>query len=128
MDLEYRQALAEVDFVLKNMSSIYYKKIPVKLREFIDENMDASYVHNITKGIPLNEQVLKKDTKVLLAIFYKNYWCESNTVGANEAQNQTFSSVSQNDQTSLIECSNNKWYKVIFDKILSCFKLNKKRI
>ena len=77
MTLEYKQTLTEIDMVISNMHPMYYEKLPPKLKEFIKENRDINYIPNITKGIPINEQPLKKETRVLLSVFYRKYWYES---------------------------------------------------
>ena len=46
MTLEYKQSLKEVDMIL-----------------------------NIMGNVPINEQLLKNDTRLLLSIIYRNYWC-----------------------------------------------------
>ena len=131
MTLEYKQTLTEIDMVISNMHPMYYEKLPPKLKEFIKENRDINYIPNITKGIPINEQPLKKETRVLLSVFYRKYWYESamestsEKVIENQYQMQSSSYNSTAEQTSLAKTST-KWYKVLFDKILNCFKTKKK--
>ena len=43
---------------------------------FIKENMDISYEDNINQDTPIDKQNLKKDTKILLSLIYRNYWCD----------------------------------------------------
>lgn len=131
MTLEYKQTLTELDLIISNMNAIYYEKLPAKLKEFIKENKDMNYIPNITKGIPINEQPLKKETKVLLSVFYRKYWYESriqntsrNTI-ENQYQIQSDLNSHNTEQTSLIKTST-KWYKILFDRILSFFKTKKK--
>ena len=75
MTLEYKQALKEVYTILNVMEKEYINKLPNKLISFIKENMDNSYISNINVNIPINEQLLKKDTKILLSLIYRSYWC-----------------------------------------------------
>lgn len=75
MTLEYRQSLKEVNLIIGLMEKQYIDKIPSKLLNFIKENMDNSYVCNINTSEPINKQNIKKDTKILLSILYRNYWC-----------------------------------------------------
>lgn len=75
MTLEYKQSLKEVYTILNVMGKEYINKLPHKLISFIKENMDNSYISNINVNIPINEQLLKKDTKILLSLIYRTYWC-----------------------------------------------------
>ena len=75
MRVEYRKALAEVNEILASMDKTQREKVPVKLREFIKSNLDPDYPVLINSNKPVYEQNLLKDTKVLLSIMYRNYWC-----------------------------------------------------
>lgn len=75
MTLEYRQSLMEINTILNFMEKEYIDKLPTKLIRFIKENMDSTYISNINVNIPINEQLLKNDTKILLSLIYRNYWC-----------------------------------------------------
>lgn len=79
MTAEYKRALTEVYFVLKYMNDAFVEVLPSNFLSFLNENMDKKYVPNISKDVPINEQYLKKDTKVLLSILYRKYWCDSET-------------------------------------------------
>ena len=79
MTLEYRQSLKEFNIILNLMGQDYINKLPNKLLSFIQNNMDDSYISDINVNTPLNEQVLKDDTKVLLSLIYRNYWCDEET-------------------------------------------------
>lgn len=76
MTVEYKQSLTELNTIIHYMDIEYLKKIPQKFIDFINENMDTNYEPNISKNIPINEQSLKKDTKVLLSLLYRDYWCD----------------------------------------------------
>ncbi len=76
MTLEYKQSLKEVDTILNFMEKKYTDKLPNKLIRFIKENMDNSYISNINVNIPINKQLLKENTKLLLSLIYRNYWCD----------------------------------------------------
>lgn len=76
MTLEYKQSLKEVDIILNVMGKEYINKLPAKLISFIKKNMDNSYISNINVNIPINEQMLKNDTRSLLSLIYRNYWCD----------------------------------------------------
>lgn len=75
MTLEYKQSLKEVNTILNFMGKEYINKLPNKLVSFIKENMDNSYISDINVNTPINEQPIKNDTKILLSLLYRNYWC-----------------------------------------------------
>ena len=77
MTLEYKQSLTELNAIIHYMNIEYLKKIPQKFIDFINKNMDVNYKPNISQNIPINEQNIKQDTKVLLSLLYRNYWCDS---------------------------------------------------
>ena len=77
MTLEYKQSLTELNTIIHFMDVEYLSKIPQKFIDFITKNMDINYIPNIDKNIPINEQKLNKDTKVLLSLIYRNYWCDN---------------------------------------------------
>ena len=76
MTVEYKQSLKELNTILDFMNNEYIEKLPKKLLRFIKENMDISYEDNINQDTPIDKQNLKKDTKILLSLIYRNYWCE----------------------------------------------------
>ena len=79
MTLEYKRSLTELNSILNYMNVEHIKKIPAKFIDFINKNMDKDYIPNIDKNVPINQQELKKDTKILLSLIYRNYWCDSET-------------------------------------------------
>lgn len=76
MTIEYKQSLSELNMILHLMDREYFDKLPQKFVDFLESNMDREYSPNISKDIPINEQELKKDTKVLLSLLYRDYWCD----------------------------------------------------
>lgn len=79
MTIEYQRSLTELNSILNYMNVEYIKKIPTKFIDFIKKNMDKDYIPNIDKNVPINQQELKKDTKILLSLIYRNYWCDNET-------------------------------------------------
>lgn len=153
MTLEYRQSLTELNTIIHYMDIEYLKKLPQKFIEFINSNMDKDYIPNIDKNTPINEQTLKKDTKVLLALLYRNYWCnrDKKTTLIQEdidAKNnyekelrekynpdnifKNKSNVAEvnieppkeEKHTELIEYKKQKWYQKIFNLIKNLFHRN----
>lgn len=150
MTLEYKQSLTELNTIIHYMDMEYLKKIPQKFINFISENMDSNYEPNISKNIPINEQTLKKDTRVLLSLLYRNYWCdeESKTElikedllakdiyekelrekynpdnifkNKKEQIDNISTSQVQENVTSLVEYKEQTWYQKIFENIRNFF-------
>ena len=67
---------SEIDLILNNMEEKYVNKVPSKLRQFTKDNKKNDYITNIDSNKALEEQNIQKETKILLAILYLNYWCE----------------------------------------------------
>ena len=77
MKNETRIAYAEVDAILNLLESKAVEKIPLKVREFFENEKDKNYIPNINVEISLLEQNLKRETIVLLSILNFNYLCDS---------------------------------------------------
>ncbi len=143
MTLEYKQSLSELNIIFGYMDESLLDKIPQKIFEFVNKNRDRDYVPDIKKNIPINEQDLKKDTKVLLSILYRNYLCDEETkkrlleedkIAIEEyrrshnnfeetiRETKSIEQVSTDEQVQIIDYEKPKWYKVLFDKIKAIFK------
>lgn len=68
-----KQEFSEVYDIIFNME--LYNKIPKSFIELIDNNRDTSYKVNIDYSKSINEQELKKGTRVLLSLIYRDYLC-----------------------------------------------------
>ena len=150
MTLEYKQSLTELITIIHYMNIEYLNKLPQKFINFINDNMDSAYKPNISKNIPINEQPLKKDTKVLLSLLYRNYWCDDETKyelikddllakdiyekelrekynpdnlfrNKTEQIGNTSASQVQGRSSSLVEYKEQTWYQKIFDNIRKFF-------
>ena len=149
MTLEYKRSLTELNSILNYMNVEHIKKIPAKFIDFINKNMDKDYIPNIDKNVPIHQQELKKDTKVLLSLIYRNYWCDNETkenllhqdiidkknfeqemlekynpdnIFKNKQKNisqEVENTISENIQ--LIEYREPSWYKKIFKNIKEWF-------
>ncbi len=76
VNLEDRQAYAEVDFIIHNMNEKYINMLPKKMLNFFKEAKDPDYVVQIDLKKPLYNQSLKDYTFDLLNILNLNYWCK----------------------------------------------------
>lgn len=70
-------AYSEIYEILKLIEDEYVNRIPKKIMDFFEEERDKEYEPIIDVNIPLDEQNLKRETMVLLAILNYNYWCDS---------------------------------------------------
>ena len=77
MKQERRIAYAEVDAILNLLDTEYIEKVPVKIRNFINENKDTEYIPKIDPDNSLADQDLRKETISFLTLLQLNYWCES---------------------------------------------------
>lgn len=68
------QAYKEVYEILKYVPEEDYKKIPNKILDKIEKNMDKSYLFEVTEFDDFQKQKMLKETECILAIFYRDYW------------------------------------------------------
>ena len=153
MKNEYNKALAEINIILENTEEEIKNKIPNDFKKFIKENMDDAHYINIDQNRSLNEQNISKETKQILALIYRDYLCDKeeriklinqekqeqlkkeqeehekyninfDIINGNR-QKSIMEKLKENANTSLIEISQEKWYKKIINKILIFFKIKK---
>ena len=72
---EYSEAVVEVLDILNYTKKEDLDKIPKKLLDFFEKIKSKTYKSNINHSKPLKEQELKPKTKALIAMLYRNYWC-----------------------------------------------------
>lgn len=72
--MEFEQACAEMNFILKHFDPNDLKVIPQYFLNFFEENMDKSYEVKILEDKPLYEQDLKEETKAFIKILYITYF------------------------------------------------------
>ena len=77
MTIEYQNALAEVNMILKLAEENILNKIPDSFLNFIEEKKSKSYIPNFNMELPLNEQNLLKETRAILSLIYRSYLCNS---------------------------------------------------
>lgn len=75
MRYAYREACSEVCFILDNLESGSRGKIPEKIVDLLEKNKIKHYPVNIDLSVPLNKQVLKAETKAILALLYRKFLC-----------------------------------------------------
>ena len=73
MNQEVKKAFTDVIGIINNMSNDTRKKIPLNFVQFIEENQDKNYKTQISYDIPLEQQTLSINTKMLLNYLYNNF-------------------------------------------------------
>lgn len=64
----------EINEILNYMPIEYNEKLPEQIKKIITDNkIDNGFIYNIHKT--LDNQEILHDTKVLLSILYRTYWC-----------------------------------------------------
>lgn len=79
MTIEYKNALSEVNAILNLLSEDMRSKIPKAFFKFVNENASKTYSPDFNMNLPLKEQKLMKDTKVILSLIYRSYLCDKDT-------------------------------------------------
>jgi len=77
MNIQYQNALTEVDAILKLMSEDMLNKIPNSFLDFIEQKKSKAYIPNLNMELSLNEQKLLKETRAILSLIYRSYLCNS---------------------------------------------------
>ena len=75
MEERYKIAFCEVSYILQNMQKNNLNKIPKNFVEVINNNKDNNYVLNLPSDALYHKELLKRETKIILSIIYRNYLC-----------------------------------------------------
>lgn len=130
--IQDKMAFTDISIIIGMMPEIFKEKIDSKFIKIIEKYKDKEYKSNINPEIPLKNQELNHDTKVLLALIYKQFLCEnkknydygdSNIFlkqygiedlfknNINEEKNKT------KEQTAMVEYKKTTFISLIFNKI-----------
>ena len=74
---EYSEAMVEVFDVLQNLDEESISRIPLDFIKYLNKNKSKTYKSNIDFSKELKENELKHETKVMLALIYRDYMCET---------------------------------------------------
>lgn len=146
MNVQYAEALTEVDMILKIMPEDIIKKIPLSFYSYISNNKSSSFQSKAIDDIFIKENELIDETKDILSLIYRSYLCDGETKNKlekqdyfelqqyNEELNRKYSAenlfkkdtlkTNINEdikEISLNELENEKWYKKILNKIRKLF-------
>lgn len=70
------KSFSEVYDIINHLEENLLKKIPKSFIKIIEEQMDKTYKVNIDYSKNINEQVLFRETKVILSLIYRDYIVE----------------------------------------------------
>lgn len=65
----------DISVIISMMPTGMKSKISNSFINFIENNKSNNYVSNINPNIPLQEQNIRKETKEMLGIIYRDYLC-----------------------------------------------------
>lgn len=152
MKKEYQEALAEVNVILENTEEELINKIPNNFKKLIKDNMDNTHKIELQSDKELTEQNIKKETKQILALIYRDYLCtkeekrklilqeqkerekleeekrekyniDLRKIANSRKRNNIIEKSEKKNGTELIKLLEEKWYQKIIYKILKIFKL-----
>ena len=135
-------AYKEVIEVLKYMPREEVNKIPDDVIKYYKDNMDASYNFEVDETKTFEEQNLSEKAKVVLAIFFRDYWatleqkekikkkeeCDINRIEEEKRKKYNTDNIFKDrqkeniEEKALVEYKEEKW----FDKFISFMKKNTK--
>ncbi len=152
MSDNYAKACSEVLTIIPHIEQKYSEKIPYKFIKMLEIISDKEYINNINIDFSkkLKEQKLLEETRIILALIYRDYLCSEEEKEKlilqeqeewdriekekHEKYNIDFEKISDNrkqkkidaklrkNEKLLIEIKEEKWYHKIINKILKLFK------
>lgn len=73
---EYSEAMAETLDILNHTQKEDVDKISPKFMEYLKNNASKTYESNLDHTKKISDMKLKEKTKVILAIIYRQFWCD----------------------------------------------------
>ncbi len=94
-NIEYSNALYQINEILKYMAPNLKARIPKKFISYFENNKSQEYNWTIDKSLPLEKQDLLPTTKEILTVLYKDFICDDmervkleKTLNSNELKYQ----------------------------------------
>ena len=78
ISIDKKQMYSEVYEFINLLDIQYIDKIPKKMMNFIEEQMDKEYIKNINPYEDIQKQNLRRDTIIFLSMLNLKYWCNEN--------------------------------------------------
>ena len=66
---------SDISIIIGMMPKEMKDKISNNFIDFIENNKSRQYVSNINPNVPINQQEIKKETKEMLGMIYRDYLC-----------------------------------------------------
>ena len=136
----YAKAYTELYEILKNISENDLNKIPNEILMILEEKRDKGYEFKLQENIEFENQKLLRETKILLAILYRDYWAtkeekdkiiqkwKNDIIKSEEEKKKIYNEIIQNKRERIIEQKNDNNLPVevekekLFKKIISFIK------
>lgn len=94
-NIEYSNALYQINEILKYMAPNLKARIPKKFISYFENNKSQEYNWTIDESLPLEKQDLLPTTKEILTVLYKDFICDDmervkleKTLNSNELKYQ----------------------------------------
>lgn len=145
MENNYHKAYVEVLEVLKYIPKEDFEKVPKDIIETLENKKDMEYKYDLNKDVAFENQILMKETKAILANFFRDYWATPEQRNAikekerkeewEEEQNKIkidYDAVFKRNtklappkqETKIVVVEEKKWYEKFVDWIKNIFKRN----
>lgn len=145
MENNYNKAYVEVLEVLKYIPKEDFEKVPKDIIETLENKKDKEYKYELNKNVAFENQILMKETKAILANFFRDYWATPEQRNAikekerkeewEEEQNKIkidYDAVFKRNtklappkqETKIVVVEEKKWYEKFVDWIKNIFKRN----
>lgn len=73
---EYKEAIAEVLDILEHTREEDVNKIPKEFMNYLKENASQTYKSELDHTKKIEDMELNRKTKAILAIIYRDFWCD----------------------------------------------------
>jgi hypothetical protein len=103
LSIEYSEAISETLDILNHTRKEDIDKIPLKFMEFLKENASKTYRPELDHTQNIKDMQLKVKTKAILAIIYRNFWCDSE-------QQKEFDNILKNNEIQYQKELREKYY------------------
>lgn len=136
----YAKAYTELYEILKNISENDLNKIPNEILNMLEEKRDKEYEFKLQENIEFENQELLRETKILLAILYRDYWAtkeekekimqkwKSDIIKSEEEKKIKYNKLFKNKKEQISEQKNDNNLPIevkkesVFEKIISFIK------
>ena len=145
MENNYHKAYVEVLELYVYIPKEDFEKVPKDIIETLKSKKDMEYKYELNKDVAFENQILMKETKAILANFFRDYWATPEQRNAikekerreewEEEQNKikidyeavfkrNTKSVPPKKETQIVVVEEKKWYEKFVDWIKNIFKRN----